>query len=143
MATLVSLEQRIRYAPSFVRFGIVGGIATVIDFVLFNLALAGEYEPSTGHLLFAATTGFSVATYTSYQLNARYTFRAARDNGALSRYYAIAIVGVLIHNAALLALRSITSPETFIELNGTKAAALSASMLWNYVGYRQFAFRDR
>ena len=143
MATLVALEQRIRYAPSFVRFGLVGVVATILDFTLFNAALAGEYEPSTSHLLFAATTGFSVATYTSYQLNARYTFRAARNNGALGRYYAIAIGGVLIHNLALLALRSALSPETFIELNVTKAGALSASMLWNYVGYRQFAFRDR
>ncbi len=143
MASLVSLDQRIRSAPSFVRFGIVGLIATAIDFALFNAALGGEYEPSTQHLLFAATSGFAVATYTSYQLNARYTFRASRTNGALGRYYAIAIGGVLIHNAALLALRSVLSPETFIELNGTKVGALSASLLWNYVGYRQFAFRHR
>ena len=143
MATLVTLEQRIRYAPSFVRFGIVGAIATVVDFTLFNLALAGQYDPSTYHLLLAATSGFTVATYTSYQLNARYTFRADRNSGALGRYFTIAVAGVLIHNAALLVLRSILDPETFIELNATKAAALSASMLWNYVGYRQFAFRHR
>ncbi len=143
MATLVSLEQRIRYAPSFIRFGIVGVIATVIDFTLFNAMLAGEYDPSTAHLLFAATSGFAVATYTSYQLNARFTFRAARTNGALGRYYAIAIGGVLIHNAALLGLRSVLDPETFIELNATKVGALGASLFWNYVGYRQFAFRHR
>ena len=143
MATLVSLEQRIRYAPSFVRFGIVGAIATVIDFAIFNAILAGEYNPSTPHLLFAATSGFAVATYTSYQLNSRYTFRATRTNGALGRYYAIAIGGVLIHNLTLLGLRAALSPETFIELNATKAGALSASLFWNYVGYRQFAFRHR
>lgn len=143
MATLVSLEQRIRYAPSFIRFGIVGAIATVIDFALFNIMLGGEYDPSTAHLLFAATSGFAVATYTSYQLNARFTFRAERTSGALGRYYAIAIGGVLIHNAALLGLRSVFGPETFIELNATKVGALSASLLWNYVGYRQFAFRHR
>ena len=143
MATLISLEQRIRYAPSFVRFALVGMVATMVDFVLFNAGLAGEYNPGTAHLLLAATTGFSVATYTSYQLNARYTFRASRSNGVLGRYYSVAIGGVLIHNMTLLVLRSVLSPETFIELNATKVLALGASLLWNYVGYRQFVFRDR
>jgi len=143
MATLVMLEQRIRYAPSFVRFGIVGLIATIVDFTLFNAALGGQYDPSTSHLLLAATSGFTVATYTSYQLNARYTFRAERNNAVLGRYFAIAVAGVLIHNAALLGLRAVFSPETFVELNATKAGALSVSMFWNYVGYRQFAFRHR
>lgn len=143
MATLLSIERRIRFAPSFVRFGLVGFVATILDFTMFNAALAGEYEPSTAHLMFAATSGFSVATYVSYQLNSRYTFRATRDNGALGRYYAIAIGGVLLHNATLLVLRAVLSPETFIELNGTKVMALGVSLLWNYVGYRQFAFRNR
>lgn len=140
---MVTLDRRIRTAPSYVRFALVGFVATIVDFALFNAALAGQYDPSTYHLMLAATSGFTVATYTSYQLNSRFTFRATRDNGALGRYFAIAVAGVLIHNAALLALRSVLDPETFIELNATKAGALSVSMLWNYVGYRQFAFRDR
>ena len=138
---MVTLDRRIRTAPSYVRFALVGMVATIVDFALFNAALAGQYNPGTAHLMLAATSGFTIATYTSYQLNSRFTFRAARDNGALSRYFAIAVAGVLIHNIALLALRSALSPDTFIELNVTKAGALSVSMLWNYVGYRQFAFR--
>ncbi len=138
---MVTLDRRIRTAPSYVRFALVGMVATIVDFALFNAALAGQYNPGTAHLMIAATSGFTIATYTSYQLNSRFTFRAARDNGALSRYFAIAVAGVLIHNIALLALRSALSPDTFIELNVTKAGALSVSMLWNYVGYRQFAFR--
>ncbi|MDA0353382.1 MAG: GtrA family protein [Chloroflexi bacterium] len=141
MSTLVSIDQRLRIAPSYVRFGLVGIIATIVDFGLFNLGLLGEYEPTTAHLLIAASSGFMVATYTSYQLNARFTFRAPRDNRALTRYFAIALAGVLIHNTALLALRSLLSPDTFVALNMTKAGALSVSMLWNYVGYRQFAFQ--
>lgn len=138
---MVTLDRRIRTAPSYVRFALVGMVATIVDFALFNAALAGQYNPGTAHLMLAATSGFTIATYTSYQLNSRFTFRAARDNRALSRYFAIAVAGALIHNIALLALRSALSPDTFIELNVTKAGALSVSMLWNYVGYRQFAFR--
>jgi putative flippase GtrA len=135
------LDSRIRGAPSYVRFALVGIVATIVDFALFNVGLAGQYDPETYHLLTAATAGFTVATYVSYQLNARFTFRATRDNAALGRYFAIAVMGVLIHNGALLALRAATSPDTFIALNLTKAGALSVSMLWNYVGYRQFAFK--
>jgi putative flippase GtrA len=138
---MVTLEQRIRYAPSFVRFAMVGALATIVDFSTFNILLGGNGDPSTPHLLIAATTGFTIATYTSYQFNSRFTFRAGRSRAAMTRYFVIAVGGVLIHNATLLALRAAFDPGTLIELNVTKLGALSASMLWNYVGYRQFSFR--
>ena len=140
-STLELLGRRLRDAPSFIRFALVGGIATVVDFSIFNIVLAGRGEPSTLHLLIAATVGFGVATYTSYQLNARFTFRASRSTAALGRYIGIAVGGLLIHNTTLLILRGQLDPDTVIELNAVKLAALSASMIWNYIGYRQIAFR--
>jgi putative flippase GtrA len=140
-STLELLGRRLRDAPSFIRFAIVGGVATVVDFSIFNILLAGRGEPSTVHLLTAATIGFTVATYTSYQLNARFTFRASRSTAALGRYVGIAVGGLLIHNTTLLILRGQLDPDTVIELNAVKFVALGISMIWNYVGYRQIAFR--
>ena len=140
-STLELLERRLRHAPAFLRFAIVGGIATIVDFTFFNIVLGGRGDPSTTHLLAAATTGFTFATYTSYQFNSRFTFRAARSSGALSRYFSVAIVGLLIHNATLLMLRGWLDPGTVLELNAVKLGALGASMVWNYFGYRHVAFR--
>ena len=142
-STLETLERRLRHAPSFFRFAIVGGIATIVDFFFFNIVLGGRGDPSTPHLLVAATTGFTFATYCSYQLNARFTFHAARSNATLVRYVGIAIGGLLIHNATLLMLRDGLDPSTVIELNAVKFGALGASMIWNYFGYRHLAFRTR
>ena len=133
--------RRVRDAPSFLRFALVGGTATVVDFSIFNVVLAGRGEPSTTHLLAAATIGFVFATYTSYQLNSRFTFRATRSVAALGRYLGIALGGLLIHNATLLFLRGQLDPSTVIELNAVKFGALGASLIWNYLGYRHIAFR--
>jgi putative flippase GtrA len=132
--------RRLRDAPSFFRFATVGGTATIIDFFFFNIVLAGRGDPSTAHLLAAATIGFTFATYASYQLNSRFTFHSARSHSALGRYAGIAIGGLLIHNATLLLLRGQLNPSTVIELNAVKFVALSVSMIWNYVGYRNIAF---
>ena len=140
-STLEFLARRLRHAPSFFRFAIVGGIATTVDFFFFNIVLGGSGDPSTPHLLAAATTGFIFATYSSYQLNSRFTFRAARSSGALGRYFGVATVGLLIHNATLLMLRGWLDPGTVLELNAVKLGALGASMVWNYFGYRHVAFR--
>jgi len=137
-STLELLARRLRHAPAFLRFAIVGGIATIVDFTFFNVVLGGRGDPSTTHLLAAATTGFAFA---SYQLNSRFTFRAARSSGALGRYFGVATVGLLIHNATLLMLRGWLDPGTVLELNAVKLGALGASMVWNYFGYRHVAFR--
>ena len=137
---MISFDDRIRSTSSFVRFALVGLIATLVDFLLFNTMLFGRYAPSTSHLMIAATFGFATATYVGYQLNSRFTFRAVRNTEALGRYFAIAIGGVLIHNGTLLLFREALTTESFIELNTAKAGALSISMLWNYFGYRYFVF---
>ncbi|MBT5774141.1 MAG: GtrA family protein [Dehalococcoidia bacterium] len=140
-SSLELLGRRLRDAPSFIRFALVGGSATVVDFTFFNIILGGRGDPTTFHLLVAATTGFSFATYTSYQLNSRFTFHAARSPSALGRYVGIALGGLLIHNATLLFLRGQLDPSTVIELNAVKFGALGASLIWNYLGYRHIAFR--
>jgi len=135
------LRRRLRDTPSFIRFALVGGTATVVDFSIFNIILAGRGGPNTTHLLAAATLGFVFATYTSYQLNSRFTFCATRSPATLGRYVTIAVGGLLIHNTMLLFLRCLFDPSTVIELNIVKFGALGASMIWNYLGYRHIVFR--
>jgi len=140
-STIDLLTRRLLDAPSFFRFAIVGGIATAVDFAFFNAILAGRGEPDTYHLLTAATAGFTVATFTSYQFNSRFTFQATRSHAALGRYYGVAVGGLLIHNTTLLLLRGALDPSTVLALNAVKLGALSVSLVWNYVGYRYVAFR--
>jgi putative flippase GtrA len=140
-SSLELLERRLCDTPSSIRFAIVGGTATVVDFAFFNVILGGRGDPTTVHLLVAATIGFSFATYASYQLNSRFTFHAARSHGTLGRYLGIALGGLLMHNATLLFLRGQVDPSTVIQLNTVKFGALVVSLIWNYFGYRHIAFR--
>ncbi len=141
MCTRPTRDGAFRLAPSFVRFALVGALATAVDFAIFNSLLGGRSDPSTTHLLVAATIGFTVATQTSYRLNARFTFKARRSPAALGRYTAVTVGGLVLHNVTLLLLRQTLDPQTVVALNAIKLGALSTSTVWNYLGYRLVAFR--
>lgn len=61
------------------------------------------------------TFAFATATLVSYQLNARFTFGAARDRQAMVRYALVAVGGAIVFNASLLfALRFIAVSDTLL-----------------------------
>ena len=129
--------------PKIVRFGLVGLAATGTDFVIFNSGIVVLDEPGRGAVIALNTFAFAMATLVSYQLNARFTFGAARDRQALVRYALVAIGGAIVYNAALLfALRSIAVSDTLL-LNAAKAAAVVLSATWNFIGFGTFALVDR
>ncbi|MDA1061517.1 MAG: GtrA family protein [Chloroflexi bacterium] len=122
------------------RYAIVGVIKVPADFLVFNAVLIGAAAPSTGHLLLAATAGFTSGAAVTYVLNARYTFRAPAGFDSLGRYVAVSAGGLLLHNAALLVLAALIAPSGVLALNTVKVGALLASLAWNYIGYSRLVF---
>ena len=126
-----------------VRFIGVGFLATATDFLAFNIALAGNSDPSRTHIVLANTLAFAIATVVGYVLNSRVTWGVRHHRGVMLRYVAVALVGALLYDAALVGLVEATGSEGYYALNAIKLAAVAVSATWNFCGFNFFVFRDR
>ncbi|MEZ4552769.1 MAG: GtrA family protein [Dehalococcoidia bacterium] len=125
------------------RFIGVGFIATATDFLVFNLALAGNGDPPRTHIVLANTLAFAVATLVGYTLNSRITWAVGHQRRLLVRYILVATAGALLYDAALVGLFEATQAEGYLALNAVKVAAVGVSATWNFFGFNYFVFRDR
>ena len=135
---LTALRER-----PLVRFAMVGGFVTIIDFGVFNLVLLLAHEVSKPYVLLANTISFAIAANVGYQLHARITFRSSRDWRGFAAFGIVALAGVSIYNAALFLLLLVVDSNHPLALNLAKAGAVAVAAIWNYQGYRIFAFGDR
>lgn len=126
-----------------VRFAGVGFVATATDFLVFNIALAGNGEPSRTHVVLANTAAFAVATLVGYVLNSRLTWGVRHQRRFLVRYVLVAMTGALLYDAALVGLLEGTRAEGYMALNAIKVGAVAVSALWNFFGFNTFVFRER
>lgn len=126
-----------------VRFVGVGFVATATDFLTFNIALAGNSDPSRTHVVLANTLAFVVATLVGYALNSRLTWSVQHRRQLLVRYALVAMVGALLYDAALVGLIEATEADGYVALNAIKLAAVAVSATWNFVGFSMFVFRER
>jgi len=135
---LAALRER-----PLVRFAIVGGFVTIVDFGVFNLVLLLVPEISRLYVLLANTISFAIAANVGYQLHARITFRSSRDWRGFAAFGMVALAGVSIYNAALFLLLLVIDSHHPLALNLAKAGAVAVAAIWNYQGYRIFAFGGR
>lgn len=141
MPSLRGLLERL-FALRVARFAMVGVLATATDFLIFNVAILGETDPSATRLVLANTTAFACATVVGYLLNSRLTWGVGTGQRSLVRYVMVAVVGVAIYDGILLGLAHLTGAEGFLALNAIKLAAVGVSAAWNFVGFSLFAFSE-
>ena len=137
-----TLLTALRERP-LVRFVIVGAFVTVVDFGVFNFVLLLVHEISRPYVLLANTISFAVAANVGYQLHARITFRSSRDWRGFAAFGVVALAGVSIYNAALFLLLLAVDSNHPLALNIAKVGAVCVAAIWNYQGYRIFAFGGR
>jgi putative flippase GtrA len=126
-----------------IRFVIVGGFVTTVDFSVFNLVLLLEHDLSRPYIILANTISFTVAAIVGYQMHARITFQAARDWRGFAAFGLVALAGVSIYNAGLLLFLLPFDSSHPLTLNLAKLGAVGIAAVWNYQGYRLFAFGGR
>lgn len=138
----------------FLRFALVGGLNTVVDFLTLNVLLylypaAGS---NTDLLLIFNAIGFGFAVINSYFLNKYFTFQEtgkARSWQQFWGFLGISVVGLLINSTMVLAFRTIieSSPlihvNTVLDINLAKVFAAFISLAWNFIGYRLFIFKGK
>lgn len=123
----------------FIRVGIVGIFNTILSFSLFNLFLV-----VFGVAWFwSVAAAFAIATFVSYLLNRRWTFRledgrvSARETAS---FYMINIAAWAVTEATLWVSDVIWGPLTSVQANVAYLAASVLILIPKFASYRDVVF---
>lgn len=110
------------------KFGVVGVVATVIDFGVMNLLHYGFHL----EILLANTAGFVVSLMFNYAASMKFVFEH-RDGMSRRREFAmfvvLSIIGLLLNDGIVLSLNK----GLGLEANMAKIAATAIVMVYNFV----------
>ena len=140
------------------RFGLVGVINTLVDYVLF-IAFTIVFQLPLSRVWVAKYASSAIAMIVSYVLNRRYVFRSRQRNvrAEALRFFTTTLVGVFVIQNLLTQFFSsefpffgeqayrLLGPLGFTESFTIKTVAFGlatiASLTWNYLTYKYWAFR--
>lgn len=110
------------------KFGVVGVIATVIDFGVMNLLHYGlRFD-----ILISNTSGFIISVVFNYLASMKYVFRH-RDDMSRRRefiiFFVLSVIGLFLNDAIVVALNQGLS----FEANIAKVFATAIVMVYNFV----------
>lgn len=123
------------------RFGLVGGMNTAIDFGLLFLlvALGLDKIPSN----YISTT---VAFLVSFAANRSYTFRSKGDaKKQFLPFVTVTLFGLWVLQPIIISLSTPALEEMFdpsLSLFAAKVAATVVTLVWNYLLYKRFVFKN-
>ena len=122
------------------RFAVVGVLNTIVDYGLFNLLGYGLHVS----LVLAQAIGVTAGIVNSFLLNKLWTFRS-RGWGdwrrELTAFLLVSGIGFAINVGGFAVLHSIFGASSWVVGNLEKVSTTVVSMVWNFIGYRFFAFR--
>ena len=131
------LEMRMKkLIEQILKFGVVGFIATVIDFgVLYILSQPLGMDP-----VISAGISFCVSLVFNYVASMRYVF-THREDMSRSREFVIFLVLSLIGlaiNEAIMAAGVAVLGSSALAVMGTKVLATAIVMVWNFVSRKKW-----
>lgn len=131
------LEMRMKkLIEQILKFGVVGIIATVIDFgVLYMLSQPLGMDP-----VISAGISFCVSLVFNYVASMRYVF-THREGMSRSREFVIFLVLSLIGlaiNEAIMAAGVAVLGNSALAVMGTKVLATAIVMVWNFVSRKKW-----
>jgi putative flippase GtrA len=134
----------------FSKFIIVGGINTVIDFLVLNILISVTGITSGAELFILNSISFSIAVVNSYFMNKYWTFQdktqTKKEPVKFSQFLAVSLVGIVINGGVLSLITAyVAIPFVFITpvmwANIAKLFATGISLIWNFIGYKFFVFK--
>ncbi|WP_433389970.1 GtrA family protein [Micromonospora sp. KLBMP9576] len=134
-------ERWQKFIHEAAKFGIVGGVNTVINYAVFNaLALTVFVDGQ----LKATAIATIVATITSYLMNRHWTYRD-RPKSAMQREYVLFFLfngaGLLIELGVLAAAKYGLGLTSLLALNVAKTGGVLLATLFRFWSYRTFVFQ--
>lgn len=145
-----------------VRFLLVGGTATLVDYLVFwlldALLLPALVPNATVALIVATALGFCAGLIVNWLLSVRFVFRAVRDKEearskkSFALFALIGVIGLALTEIGVVLLVAIFPEITLFhttELFGTawkkwlaKAIMTGLVLIWNYLGRKIFVFKS-
>lgn len=136
------MENLLKKHAEKLRFAVVGGLNTAIDFVvLFSLVVLGLPSLAGNYI------STSVALIFSFFANKKFTFKheGKINTKQLAYFLVITIFGLWVIQPVIIeGIKLLLGPmlaNDFIVLLIGKLLATIASLIWNYLLYRKFVFR--
>lgn len=134
-------ERWQKFIHEALKFGIVGGVNTVINYAVFNVLALTVFV--NGQLK-ANVIATLVATITSYLMNRHWTYRD-RPKSAMRREYVLFFlfngIGLLIELGAVAAAKYGLGVHGLLALNVAKTAGVLLGTLFRFWSYRTFVFQ--
>ena len=121
-----------RHLTRFVRFVLVGGIATAIQYALLVILVRGTAMAPTA----ASSIGFVASAVVNYILSYRFTFRSDRPHGAVAaKFGALTGAGLLINSGIMHVMVGIR-----VQYLLAQVCATAVVLVWNFVGNSLWTF---
>lgn len=138
----MNLIKKIRNNPQLIRFGIVGGVNTALDFgFLFVFKALGI------PVEIANTMSTGLAFVFSFFANKKYTFKSTDTNVVreMVLFVIVTLTGLWVLQTIIIAALhdplSAIIKNTDIALLVAKLLATVASLTWNYIFYSKLVFK--
>jgi putative flippase GtrA len=138
------VQQTLKKHADKLRFAIVGGANTALDFgILFVLVFLGMDK------IVANFVSTGIAFIFSFFVNKSFTFKSKGGNvkKQFALFLLITIIALWVIQPVIIALitnlLSATAVPDSVSLLIAKLIATVASLIWNYVFYKRFVFKEK
>jgi putative flippase GtrA len=120
------------HAARFVRFALVGGLATALQYAILIALVRGAGMAPTP----ASSIGFALSASVNYLLNYHFTFRSDRPHAPAALKFAVLAFAGLAINAAIMHVLTGAGLAYLI----AQACASGVVLLWNFLGNSAWTF---
>ncbi|HEX5429706.1 MAG TPA: GtrA family protein [Patescibacteria group bacterium] len=132
----------------FIRFAVVGIVNTAINFVIV-LLLSSLFGITKGEkIIWISMVGFIAATTNSYFMNKAWAFHDQSHGGAQKPtiFLAVSLVGLAINSGIVYFVTTHVNPILNLGPHIWEVVALvvatGISLIWNFIGYKLFVFKN-
>ena len=124
----------------FFRLGLIGGLNTIVYFVLLNVFFSVVWLSD----FWSVTWAFVLATGMSYVLNRRWTFRIRQGRGSLREtvvFYAVNLAAWAATIGLVELAERIFGATTALQLNLASIVATGIILIPKFASYRDLVFK--